>query len=409
MKSFQRELLLWGLILCLPGKLLAEDIVIGMSAAFAGPSRGLGIELYRGSMVYLEAINRRGRINGNKMVIRAYDDEYDPTQALRNTIKLIENDDVFLLMNYVGTPTVTRVLPLLKYYQEKHLYLFFPFSGAEPQRQPPYFDFVFNLRASYKDETEGLVKHFVGLGRRKIAIFYQADAYGRSGWEGVKNALARYGIRINGEATYRRGTEFSVSMKQQVDILKAAAPDAIVSIGSYAACAALIRDARESAWTVPIANVSFVGSEAMAALLLRSGRAKSVDYTNDLINSQVVPSYEDMSLPAVREYRQQMDEYGAGVPHPGGQSDYEPLRYGFVSFEGFLNAKLLVEVLRNMGPAPTKSSIKQTVESLRNIDLGIGSSISFGPDKHQGSDRVYYTTLEGGKFVPLTNWDRWKR
>ncbi|MET0502820.1 MAG: ABC transporter substrate-binding protein [Candidatus Binatia bacterium] len=408
MKSLHRLLLLCGLLLFFPGRLPAEDIVIGMSAAFTGPSRALGIELYRGSMAYLEHVNQSGGVHGKKIVIRAYDDGYDPTPAIRNTIKLIDTDDVFLLANYVGTPTVTRVIPLLKNYLKRHVYLFFPFTGAEPQRRPPYSDFVFNLRASYQNETEGLVDHFVRLERKKIAVFYQADAYGRSGWEGVKKALERHGLRINGEATYRRGTEFSTSLKQQVDILKAAGPDAIVSIGSYAACAALIRDTRDSGWNIPIANVSFVGSEAMADFLLQIGKAKGVDYTRNLINSQVVPSYEDMSLPAVREYRQRMDEYGAKVRHPG-PSDYQPLRYSFVSLEGFLNAKLLVHILRLLGPVPAKNRINETVEGIHNYDLGIGSLISFGPDKHQGSDRVYYTTLEGDKFVPLASWEQWTK
>jgi ABC-type branched-subunit amino acid transport system substrate-binding protein len=382
-------------------KVLAEDIVIGMSAAFTGPSRALGIELYRGSMAYLEPVNREGGVHGRRIVIRAYDDRYDPTRAIQNTIKLVDDDNVFLLANYVGTPTVTRVLPLLKSYRKNYIFLFFPLSGAAPQREPPYDDFVFNLRASYQDETEGLVDHFVRLGRTKIAIFYQADAYGRGGWEGVRNALERHGLRIQGEATYRRGTAFSASLKQQVGILKGTGPDAIISIGSYAACAAFIRDARDSGWNVPVANVSFVGSEAMAELLVGLSDAKGVDYLSNLINSQVVPSYEDTSLPAVREYRQRMDEYGAKVPPPWDASDYRPLRYSFVSLEGFLNAKLLVQIVSDLGAVPGKDRIKETVESLRQVDLGVGGPISFGPGRHQGSDRVYYTTLDGKRFVPV--------
>jgi ABC-type branched-subunit amino acid transport system substrate-binding protein len=397
------------LILLVPDLVQAEELVVGMSAAFTGTSRGLGIELYRGSMAYLETVNGKGGVHGKKIVIRAYDDGYNPTPAIRNTIKLVDHDNVFLLVNYVGTPTVTRVLPLLKNYSKNHVFLFFPFTGAEPQRQPPYSDFVFNLRASYQNETEGLVNHFIRVGRKKIAVFYQADAYGRSGWEGVRNALARNGLKINGEATYRRGTEFSASLKRQVEILKATRPDAIVSIGSYAACAALIRDARDSGWKVPIANVSFVGSESLAGLLLRSGKAKGTDYTSNLINSQVVPSYEDTSLQAVREYRQRMDQYGAKVPGPWATSGYKPLRYSFVSLEGYLNAKLLVQILSKMGPNPARDRIKETVESVRRSDLGIGGLISFGPDKHQGSDRVYYTTLDGNRFVPLTSWEQWRR
>ena len=184
------------------------------------------------------------------------------------------------------------MLPILKSNAQMHIYLFFPFTGAQPHRQPPYDEFVFNLRASYQQETGGLVDNFVREGRKRIAVFYQVDAYGRSGWDGVRSTLAQYGLRIVGEATYRRGTTYSDSLKQQVEILKATEPDAIISIGAYAACAAFIRDARDSGLNVPIANVSFVGTEFLINLLLKEGRQSGRDYTGNLINSQVVPSYE---------------------------------------------------------------------------------------------------------------------
>ena len=84
-------------------------------------------------------------------------------------MKLMLEDQVFLLFGYVGTPTVTRVLPLLKKFQDENIFMFFPFTGAQPQRQPPYGDFAFNLRASYAQETAGLVNNFVGIGRQRIA------------------------------------------------------------------------------------------------------------------------------------------------------------------------------------------------------------------------------------------------
>ena len=90
----------------------AEDIVLGMSAAFTGPSQGLGIELYRGSMAYFEHINSLGGVHGRKIVIKAYDDGYNPGPAIQNTIRLIEKDNVLALFNYVGTPTTTRCLPV---------------------------------------------------------------------------------------------------------------------------------------------------------------------------------------------------------------------------------------------------------------------------------------------------------
>ncbi len=400
----KQSLMALVLVLFLWGCAYADDIVIGMSAAFKGPSRGLGIELYRGSMAYIESINRAGGVHGRKIVIKAYNDGYNPIPAIENTINLVEKDQVLLLFDYVGTPTVTRILPLLKRYNDSAISLFFPFTGAHPHREPPYDEYVFNLRASYREEVEGLVDHFVKAGINRIAVFYQVDAYGRSGWDGVRKALAKHGLEIVGEATYRRGTQYATHLQQQVDILRKANAHAVISVGAYAACAAFIRDARDADWDVLIANVSFVGSENLLHLLLESGQTSGKDYTADLINSQVVPSYEDTSLPAVREYRELMDAYAPMPPEGLMEEGYKPLKYSFVSFEGFLNAKLLVEILKRMGRTPERSRIRQTVESIENLDIGIDTPVSFGPHRHQGLTRVYYTTVKKDQFVPIIHW-----
>jgi branched-chain amino acid transport system substrate-binding protein len=406
-------LLLSGLALLIPSGVRgvrgvrAQDIVVGMSAAFTGPSKGLGIELHRGSMAYFAQVNQEGGIHGRTIVLKAYDDGYNPIPAIENTIRLIDKDDVLLLFNYVGTPTTTRCLPLLKKHHDKSVLLFFPFTGAQLQRRPPYGEYVFNLRASYSQETVGLVDHFVAIGRKRVAVFYQIDAYGRNGWDGVRTALAGHGLKITGEATYRRGTEYQESLRQQVDILRETEPDAVVSIGSYAACAAFVRDARDAGWSVPIANVSFVGSENLLDLLLESGKTKGTDYTSNLINSQVVPSYEDLTLPAVSEYRQLMERHRPMPPRELLNEDYEPARSSFVSLEGFLNAKLLVAILKKMGPPFDRDRLKRVAESMTNVDIGMGLPVSFGKDRHQAIDRVYYTEVREGRFVPLEDWKRW--
>jgi ABC-type branched-subunit amino acid transport system substrate-binding protein len=396
------------LLLLLAPPSRADDIFIGMSAAFKGPSRGLGIELYRGAMAYLEEVNRTGGIHGRKVIIKTYDDNYNPVPCIGNTVRLVEKDKVLLLFGYVGTPTMTRILPLLKRYSGQSVYNFFPFTGAEPHRQPPYNEYVFNLRASYQEETQGLVDNFVRIGRKRIAMFYQIDAYGRSGWDGVRRALTRHGLTIVAEATYRRGTPYSASMREQVEILRQANPDAVISVGAYAACAAFIRDARDAGLNVPIANVSFVGSESMLSLLAASEKLTGKDYTQGLVNSQIVPSYY-RDLPAVRQYWQLMERYNPMPPADLWESGYQPLPQSFVSFEGFLNAKLLVEILKRMGPDSKRERIREVVESMHEVDLGIDTPISFGPNMHQGSHQVYYTEVKDGRFVPLADWRRWKK
>lgn len=386
-----------------------QEIVVGMSAPFKGASRSLGIELYRGSMAYLSEINRSGGVHGRKVQLKAYDDEYQPDRAVKNTLKLMLEDRVFLLFDYVGTPTVTRVLPLLKKYDHLHFRLFFPFTGAQPQREPPYDRLAVNLRASYRQETEGLVANFLSIGRSRVAVFYQADAYGRSGWVGVREALARQNQKIVGEATYTRGTKYTESLDRQVAILQEANPDAIISVGAYAACAAFIRDARKAGLMVPIANVSFVGSESMLQLLSAASKADGRDYTADLVNSQVVPSYENPNVPVVRDYRALMDKYNPMPPAGLADADYQSLPYSFVSLEGFLNAKLLVEVLSRLGAHPTRAKIAETVAGIDGFELGMGRPISFAAQRNQGSDAIYYTTVQDGRFVPIRDWKEWRK
>ena len=377
-----------------------------MSAAFSGPSRGLGSELYRGARSYFNYVNENGGVGGRRIVFKLYDDGYQPDPCVKNTMKLMVEDRVFLLFGYVGTPTVTRALPLLKKFQDERVYLFFPFTGAQPQREPPYGDFAFNLRASYRQETAGLVDNFVRTGRKRIAVFYQADAYGRSGWAGVRAALKAHGKRLAGEATYRRGQRFTGSMRRQVEILQGVSPDAVICIGSYAACAAFARDAVDLGLRVPIANLSFVGSENLLHLLSED-RDDAETYTRYLVNSQVVPSYEDTSIPAVREYRELMARYNPAVPTELVKEPYSPFEQSFVSLEGFLDAKLMTEILRRLGDIPSRMGLEDAVFSVRDFDLGIGERVSFGPDRRQGLQTVYYTVVQDGRFVTLDDWESW--
>ena len=388
-----------------PDGLTDTEIVLGMSAAFSGPSRGLGIELYRGASAYFAHINQSGGVRGRKVTLRTYDDGYQPDPSVENTMKLMLQDKVFALFGYVGTPTVTRVLPMLKKFQEKQVYLFFPFTGAQPQREPPYGDFAFNLRASYRQETSGLVDNFVRIGRRRIAVLYQVDAYGRSGWAGVRRALKKHGLPIVGEATYRRGEKFTGSMREQVEILKASRPDVVICIGAYAACAAFLRDAVDLGLRVPIANLSFVGSENLLKLITE-GRNDSQRYTKLLVNSQVVPSYEDTSIPAVKEYREFMKRYNPREPEELIKERYTSFSHSFVSLEGFLDAKLMVEILHRLGDNPERSKLEDAVFTVRDFDLGVGELVSFGAARRQGLQRVYYTIVEKGRFITLDSWER---
>ena len=380
-----------------------DEIVLGMSAAFSGPSRGLGNELYRGVAAYLEQVNADGGVNGRRIELTTLDDAYQPDQCVANTTRLMLDDNVFALFSYVGTATVTRVLPLLQALQDRHTYLFFPFTGAQSLREPPYGEFAFNLRPSYRAETAGLVDNLLDVGCERLVVFYQDDDYGRSGLDGVREALRRRGEQLAGEASYTRGHPFMLTTNPQVEALKSSDPDAVICVGAYAACAAFLRDAVDSGLDVPIANLSFVGSEHLLKLI-STERQDAARYTRQLVHSQVMPSYEDESIPAVSEYRSLIDRHDPQPPSHLNTDSYEPFKYSFASLEGFLNAKLMVEALRRLGAEPSREGVERAMFSMLDFDLGIGEMVSFSPDRRQGLLRVYYTVVDDGRFVPLTDW-----
>lgn len=384
-----------------------RELVFGMSAAFTGANSELGIEYYRGLTAYLNYYNARVAKDGWTIRVEPANDGYNPGPSFQNTVNFIVNEDVFALAGYVGTPTTTHVLPLLQKFSDRHVYMLFPFTGAQPLRDEPFGPYVFNLRASYFDETRELVNHFLALGRKRIGVFYQSDAYGRTGWDGVRRALAVKGLRIASEAAYRRGATFDQDFSFEAKHLLNAGVDAIIVVGTYASQAAFIRDARNAGCDLPIAGLSFSDSDKMLQLLQGESDRAGTDYTVDLIQSQVVPSYEETDLPGVRLYRLVMGNYKGDVV-PSGANNHSRRRYSFVSFEGFLNGMLLGEMVRRMGNEPCPERIPEVMESIRDFDLGIGVNVRFGPGRHQGLDAVYLTTVREGRFRAVENWQRWR-
>ena len=389
------------LVLSAPGAGCAEDLRLGMSAPFSGPDRALGLEYLRGAMAWLGPFNAAGGERGVTVRILAHDDGYDPERCLENTVRLLRDDNVFALFAYVGTPTTTRILPLLLKFGETNPRLLFPLSGAEPLREPPYGRFVFNLRTSYAQETAALVDHFVNDGRRRIAVFYQADAYGRSGWDGVRRRLHWHGLEMASEAAYHRGASFVEDFSEQADLLAKGRPQAVIVAGTAPACAALVRDLRGMGVECPVAALSFADADSILQLLRSHERATGADLTRGFVFSQVVPCYEDRSLPGVRRYREMMDAYDGLLPEGVTLGGYNPHKYSSISFEGFLDARLLTAMLRRMPGRPDRADIDGVLDGMGEVDLGLGEPVRFGPQRRQGLDRVYLAEILDGRVVPL--------
>jgi ABC-type branched-subunit amino acid transport system substrate-binding protein len=381
------------------------EVVVGEPAAFSGASAGLGVEMWRGASAAFAEANAKGGVHGRTIRMVLADDAYDAEKAAGAAMRLITKDKVFALFGGVGTPTIVRALPVvLKYHLSEGLFYFANFTGAQPQREPPYAKAVFNVRASYREETRAMIAAFLGMGRRRIGLFVQDDAYGASGRDGVRRTLKTVNLDIVADTTYPRGQSFEVSTLQQVKILRDAKADAIIAVGSYQACAAFVRDVRRSGWNVPIHNLSFVGADQLLRLLREEEKKGGDNLTKNLINTQVVPSYEDASLPLVRDYRAAMDKFRPVRPTGVGDDTYMPAStYSFGALEGYLSARAFLAVLRRAGPDLTRRGFYEAAEKMGSFDVGLRYPAELSPARHQALNDVWFTYVTPRGWAETTD------
>ena len=364
-----------------------RDILVGVSNSESGPSRSLGRELTAGSQAYFDVVNARGGVHGRRIRMIVKDDRYEPEPAISNTNDLITRERALFLFDYVGTPTLTRVLPLLRFYESEHIVDVAPMTGAEPQRRPPYSQYVFNIRASYNEEAEALVEYLYRRGCRRVGFLGQADAYGKSGEVAVGHALGRHGLSIVSRVWYRRGGMFrdNSGMAEQVDILRRGNADAVVAFGVYGPCVRFIREARIAKWDVPIANVSFVDADILLSKLHEYSNEAKMDLTVNLVNSEVVPSPDESSSRLAEEFRKHV--------HADGR--------GYIGLEGWLNAAVATEALQRCAGEPSRAAFLRALESLQDWDPGLGAKLAFSAETHQALHTVWITASKHGRWTSV--------
>ncbi len=360
----------------------ADSIVFGQSAALSGNARELGENMNLGVRAAFEEANREGGAHGRLLRLVLRDDRYEAEAAVSNTRELIAHG-VFGLIGAVGTPTSRVAEPIASAAEVPYIGAF---TGAELLRGGDQ-RYVVNLRASYYQETEEMVERLVtDLGFRRIGILYQDDSYGLAGLTGVVQALDRRNMALVGEGTYVRNT---LAVKRALLDLRENNPQAVIIIGAYRAAAEFILWARKIGMRAVFVNISFVGSNALLNELRGSG--------DGVVVSQVVPFPRDTSVPVVARYQAAIREL---------DSSAQP---GFVSLEGYLAGRLVVEVLRSSadpgGAPPTRESFLRTLEESGPIDLG-GFVVEYGPHDNQGSDAVFLTVIREGRFLPVTRLTR---
>lgn len=359
-----------------------KTILLGMSGPFNGPAKELGREMERGIKAYFRHINSQGGVAGRKLELIALDDEYEPDLALARVKELHEERKVFAMIGNIGTPTAAKTLP---YALQKKILFFGAFTGAKLLRQDPPDRYVFNYRAGYDEETTAIVKYLVEVRNvrpEEIAVFTQNDAFGDDGFHGVVKAL-RALQRDPKEIVRVRYERNSIDVKAAVDEIKQRKDlRAVVMVATYKPAAAFIGMLKETKRDLIFTNVSFVGSAALGEELREMGPT----FSDGVIVTQVVPPI-DSGASAVVKYREVLNRY------------YPTDRPSFISLEGYIAAAVLTKGIEKVGDNLTTDRLIEALESIRDLDLGLGAPISFGPSDHQASHKVWGTILDkSGQF-----------
>ncbi|MCT6698220.1 ABC transporter substrate-binding protein [Rheinheimera sp. 4Y26] len=363
---------LWSLLLwCCSTLVSAEDklpIILGMSAPFSGPAAQLGLSYRHGAELVFQKQNQLGGIAGRPLQLVALDDGYEPLRTVANTRQLLFSHQVMALFGYIGTPTSSAVLPMLRHEQVPYLA---PFSGADLLRQSEDH-FIYNFRASYAEEAKAQIAYLVDKQKlRKVALLIQADEFGATLEQSFLTELSYRGIKPLVISRFQRNSgDLSLAVKQLVQYQ----PELVLTVGTYQVLAQAIKLANLKKFRPMYSVVSFTGVSELALMLSSQDK---------VVASMVMPDPLSSPLALAKAYRK-----AAG--------DKVPLTD--IAFEGFAAATLLVQALQQCSEDISRSCLLKTLPAQKLYDF----ELNYDQKRHQASTQVFLVRLKNQQLQPLS-------
>lgn len=342
----------------------AGKIVIGQSVPLSGANAGLGNDIREGVLAYFKKVNDAGGVHGRKLELVSLDDANQVPRAEANTKKLVEEQGVFALFGYASATLSKPALPTVA---KNKVPFLAPFTGADPMRV--FNPYVYNVRASYADELERIVDHYVTFGTKRFAIVYYDDAVGKENLAAVERPLKKHNLTVAALGAFkdRAKPDIAGTLKE---VMKGQ-PEVIIFTTLYKATSDFIKAAAKAGFNAQMVSNSFPGATPLAEAL--------GDHAAGVAIAQVVPAPTNRSVPVVREYQ-------AATEKLLGKKDFS-----FTSLEAYIGAKVLVEGLRRAGPKLTRESFMAALDRL-DYDAG-GFEVHFTPTNHNGGNFVEMTVI----------------
>jgi len=347
----------------------AVPLRVGQSLPLSGPLGAVLKPIVEGQKALLDDVNSHGGVHGNPVELITLDDAADPATTVANAQRLIDTERVVTLFGFAVVPGLMRTLPLLA---ERKVPLLAVYNGADNVRQgsQPY---LFTTTASVSDEVVKMVQTLTTLKISRWALAHPAGDLGRYTVSVVEAIAMRHDASIVATAPLRAD---GTNAAEAVQALAATQPQAVLLLAAGGAVLGFLRE-RHRALHVPVYALSLAGTAAILDQLGTLARGLAV--------TQVVPYPMRQTTPLTRRF-------GTAMRKAGLAPTYDRMW-------GFLNASILVEVLRRAGPNPTPTTIVSTIEHIGVVDIG-GYQLDFDGGKHHASSFVDITLVgPGGQYV----------
>jgi ABC-type branched-subunit amino acid transport system substrate-binding protein len=354
-------------------------IKIGNIMPYSGPASAYGV-IGHVEAAYFRKVNDEGGINGRKIDFISYDDAYSPPKAVEQARKLVEDDQVLLIFNSLGTPSNTAIQ---RYMNHEKVPQLFVATGATKWNDPKNFPWTMGWQPSYQIETTIYAKYILkNKPNAKIGVLYQNDDYGKDYLKGLIDGL---GSKAKSMIVSEQAYDVSEpTIDSEILNLQASGADVFVDITTPKFAAQSIRKASEIGWhpMFLLNNVSAsVGSVLKPAGLDHAQGIISAAYLKDATD----PEWNNDN--DMKEWNDFMAKYAPDADKSDGSTIY-----------AYAVARTMVQVLKQCGNDLTRANIMKQAANLKNFDPGLllpGITINTSPSNFAPISQLQLIRFDG--------------
>ncbi|PWC06608.1 ABC transporter substrate-binding protein [Mycetocola zhujimingii] len=352
---------------------ITEDTVtIGTHHPLTGPAAAGYASISAATTAYFEYLNEQGGIHGRTIEYVVKDDGYNPSNTQNVVRELVEEDEVFAVVNGLGTPTHTSVLD---YLNQKKVPDLFVASGSTSWNQPEKYPYTFAYNVDYVAEGEALAQYaedeFPG---KSVCVLGQDDDFGTEFTTGLQNVLGADGL-----ASVQTYSVSNQDVVAQISAMKAAGCEInmLATVNGFTALA--VGTAAKLGYAPQWFSSSSGGDYPTLVTFLGADLAPKL--LQGFVSTNYLPFGQDDEWRAL--FEEINAEYNDDAPFDGN------------TVYGMSVGYLFAEALAAAGEDPTRESL---IEAISSGDLeGNGVvPLSFGDDSHAAFMGVGITTVDGG-------------